>query len=111
VAEETEESGLKYFLHTFRTALTVGSTYSLSLLLVILRLLKKYLGWTRIEAAYTEGYLPNVHIIIQIAYFTMLGTLASYATAYLGIIETIETVETKRGVVLLKRNRQVFMFH
>ena len=41
----------------------------------------------------------------------MLGTLLSYATAYLGIIETIETVETKRGVVLLKRNRQVFMFH
>jgi hypothetical protein len=57
-------------------------------------------------------YLPNVHIItIQIAYFTMLDTLVSYATAYLGITETIETVETKRGVVLLKRNRQVFMFH
>jgi len=100
-----EESGLKYFLHTFRTALTVGSTYS------FLILLKKYPGWRRIEAAYTEGYLPNVHIIIQIANFTMLGTLVSYATAYLGIIETIETVETKRGVVLLKRNRQVFMFH
>ena len=41
----------------------------------------------------------------------MLGTLESYAMAYLGITETIETVETKRGVVLLKRNRQVFMFH
>ena len=41
----------------------------------------------------------------------MLGTLVSYATAYLGIIETVETVETKQGVVLLKRNRQVFMFH
>jgi hypothetical protein len=41
----------------------------------------------------------------------MLDTLVSYATAYLGITETIETVETKRGVVLLKRNRQVFMFH
>src|ERR1700723_939342 len=53
------------------------------LLLVILILLKKYPGWRRIEAANTEGYLPNVHIIIQIAYFTMLGTLASYATAYL----------------------------
>ena len=26
--KEAEESGLKYFLHTFRTALTVGSTYS-----------------------------------------------------------------------------------
>jgi hypothetical protein len=52
--------------------------------------------------------LPNVHIIIQIAYFTMLDTLVSYTTAYLGIIETIET---KRRVVLLKRNRQVFMFH
>ena len=47
-----EESGLKYFLHTFRTALTVGSSLNV-LLLVILRLLKKYPGWRRIEAAYT----------------------------------------------------------
>ena len=29
----------------------------------------------------------------------MLGTLVSYATAYLGITETIETVETKQAGV------------
>jgi hypothetical protein len=37
-----EESGLKYFLQLF-----------VRLLLVILRLLKKYPGWRRIKAAYT----------------------------------------------------------
>src|SRR5712664_1162323 len=60
-----EESG---FLHRY---FSYGSNCRLNvLLLVILRLLKKYPGWRRIEAAYTAvssvSYLSNLNQLVKI---------------------------------------------